>query len=392
MITKEQNERLTRVGPGTPGGELLRRYWQPLCPSGEITEANPKKRIRIMGEDLLVFRDVSGKISCVEGNCPHRGVALYYGFLEDDGIRCCYHGWKFAPDGRCIDMPFEKGKANFMDRMSIRSYPVQKLGGLLFVYMGPDPAKAPLLPRWDVLAREDGQREVWTFPTHHCNWVQIQENTADSTHTYYLHGIMDKRLGNKHPFAAYYRQPIEKLEWEPCEWGIDKKIHYGGDMPTVEIRPPLLFPNVLRIPISELEAMHWRVPIDDTNTRILFCSFLSEGYGGKPMSADADAPFKYLPEMKTPDGEYDLKSFPSHDQMAMESQGPIYDRTKEHLGSTDRGIALYRKMLDEQIARVEQGLDPDVAFLRDPEKNRIISFESATSPVEGIARLRGAAE
>src|SRR3970040_1227732 len=110
MITHEQNERLTRVGPGTPGGELLRRYWQPLCPAGELTAANPKKRIRILGEDLLIFRDSTGKIACVEGHCPHRGAALYYGFLEEDGVRCCYHGWKFAPAGPCIEMPFEGAK------------------------------------------------------------------------------------------------------------------------------------------------------------------------------------------------------------------------------------------------------------------------------------------
>ena len=111
MVSKKQNERLTRVGPGTPGGELLRRYWHPLCPSGELTDDRPKKRIRVMGEDLLVYRNSEGRVFCVEGNCPHRGAALYYGFLEEDGIRCCYHGWKFSETGQCIDMPFEGGPA-----------------------------------------------------------------------------------------------------------------------------------------------------------------------------------------------------------------------------------------------------------------------------------------
>jgi 5,5'-dehydrodivanillate O-demethylase oxygenase subunit len=392
MVPHDQNERLTRVGPGTPGGELLRRYWHPLCPSAEITEARPKKRIRILGEDLLVFRDGSGKISCVEGHCPHRGAALYYGFLEEDGIRCCYHGWKFAPDGRCVDMPFETGKANFMDRMSIKSYPVQSLGGLLFVYMGPEPARAPLLPRWDVTVREDGERLIRIFPVHRCNWLQIQENTADSTHTVFLHGVMDQKLGTNHPFAAYYRRPIEKLEWEFCEWGLDKTIWYGGDVPDVEIRPPLIFPNILRIPNGPVEVMHWRVPIDDVNTRIIYMAFTPSRDGKTRMADGADAPFEYLPEMKTEDGEYDLQSFFSQDQMAMESQGAIYDRTKEHLGASDRGIAMFRKQLEDQIARVEQGLDPDVAFLRDPEKNRIITFDNATSPVDGISKLRAAGE
>ena len=391
MITQEQNERFTRVGPGTPGGELLRRYWQPLCPAGELTAANPKKRIRILGENLLVFRDGSGRISCIEGHCPHRGAALYYGFLEEDGIRCCYHGWKFAPSGKCIDMPFEKGRDAFKERMSIKSYPVQKLGGLLFGYMGPDPAKAPLLPRWDVLVRVDGARNLRVFPDHHCNWLQIQENTADSTHTVFLHGVMDQKLGTNHPFAPYYRRPIDRLEWEFCEWGIDKTIYYGGDVPDVEVRPPLIFPNILRIPNGPAEVMHWRVPIDDTHTRIFFASFLPSK-DGTTMPEDADAPFEYLPEMKTPDGEYDLQSFFSQDQMAMESQGAIYDRSNEHLGASDRGIAMFRKQLDEQITRVEQGLDPNVAYIRDSVRNRIISFDNATSPMDGLAKLRAAGE
>ena len=389
MVTRVQNERLTRVGAGTPGGELLRRYWQPLCPAAEITAAKPKKRVRILGEDLLVFRAASGKVSCVEGHCPHRGAALYYGFLEEDGIRCCYHGWKFDGEGKCVERPFEKST---VAGLCLPAYPVQELGGLLFVYMGPDPARAPLLPRWDVMVRDDGAREIRIFPVHHCNWLQIQENTADSTHTVFLHGVMDERLGTKHPFAAYYRRPIEKLSFEFCEWGLDKTIWYGGDVPDVEIRPPLIFPNILRIPNGPVEVMHWRVPIDDTHTRIIYVGFTPARVGNVRMPEDADVPFEYLPEMKTEDGEYDLQSFFSQDQMAMESQGAIYDRTKEHLGTSDRGIAMFRQQLEEQISRVEQGLDPDVAFLRDPAKNRIITFDNATSPVEGISKLRAAGE
>jgi 5,5'-dehydrodivanillate O-demethylase len=218
MITSEQNERLTRVGPGTPGGELLRRYWQPLCPAAEITADKPKKCVRILGEDLLVFRDGEGRLACVEEHCKHRGTSLFYGYLEPAGIRCCYHGWLYDIQGQCIEQPFEPGDSRMKNGMRLKSYPVQSLGGLLFVYMGPDPAKATLLPRWDVLVREDGRREVKAFPIHDCNWLQIQENTADSTHTFYLHGIMDVRLGTKHPFAPYYRRPIDKLEFSFCEW------------------------------------------------------------------------------------------------------------------------------------------------------------------------------
>jgi 5,5'-dehydrodivanillate O-demethylase len=388
MINAKQNERLTRVGPGTPGGELLRRYWQPLCPAAEITEENPKKRVRILGEDLLVFLDAHGRLGCVEEHCKHRGASLYYGYLEPEGIRCCYHGWLYGTDGKCLEQPFEPKGSKFKDEIRLKSYPVQSLGGLLFAYMGPDPEKAPLLPRWDVLVREDGRREVKVFPIHHCNWLQIQENTADSTHTFYLHGVMDRRIGLKHPFAPYYRRPIEKLDFKVCEWGIDKVIEYGGDLPEVEIRPPLIFPNILRIPNGPMEVMHWRVPIDDKATRILFVAFTPVADGSTRTPEGASIPYVYIPEMKRPDGEYDLQSFFSQDQMAQETQGEIYDRTNENLGVSDRGIVLFRKMLAEQIDRVEKGDEPSVAVVRDPAKNRMIEFPNITSPVAGLQKLR----
>ena len=388
----QTNERLTRVGPGTPGGELLRRFWQPLCPAGEITEENPKKRVRIMGEDLLVFRDAQGNLACVEEHCKHRGASLYYGYVEEGGIRCCYHGWLYDVKGQCTETPFEPPHSKFKDEIKLKAYPVQSLGGLLFAYMGPDPDKAPLLPRWDVLVREDGSRKIHIFPTHHCNWLQIQENTADSTHTFFLHGVMDKKRDLKHPFAAYYRRPILRTEFKACEWGLDKVIEYGGAVPEVEIRPPLIFPNILRIPNGPTEVMHWRVPIDDVSTRIVFLAFTPAKDSSVRTPEGANVPFVYDPEMKTPDGEYKLDSFFSQDQMAMETQGAIYDRTNENLGVSDRGIVLYRRMLLEQIKRVEEGQEPNVGVVRDAERNaRMIDFPGITSPVN-MAELVKAAE
>src|SRR5262245_53479504 len=128
MVTSAQNERLTKVGPGTPGGELLRRYWQPLCPAAEITEANPKKRIRVMGESLLVFRHSAARIGCVEEFCKNRGAALYDDYVEENGIRCCYHGWKYDCSGQCIEEAGEPKASRLKDEMRLKSYPVQKLG------------------------------------------------------------------------------------------------------------------------------------------------------------------------------------------------------------------------------------------------------------------------
>ncbi len=268
MLTQEQNERLTKVGRGTPCGNLLRRYWQALCPTGEITAENNKKRVRILGEDLLVYRGDDGKIACIAEHCLHRRASLFFGFIEPGGIRCCYHGWKFDAQGKCTERPFE---AHAPDNLCLPTYPVEELGGLLFVYMGPDRARAPLLPRWDVLVRNDGKRNIVVLPVHECNWLQIQENTVNSVHTYYLHGHMSavKNLPTLAQGRYFYR-PIESYDWDLCEWGVEKTVVYGGDQPEVEIRPPLIFPNILRIPEGPVEAMHFRVPIDDTHTRIFW--------------------------------------------------------------------------------------------------------------------------
>jgi 5,5'-dehydrodivanillate O-demethylase len=387
MVDAAQNERMTRTGRGTPGGELLRRYWQPLCPASELTPGRPKKRVRLLGEDLVVFRDTEGRIGCVEEFCKHRRASLYHGFVEDRGLRCCYHGWLYDREGRCLEQPFEPGESAFRNSIRLRAYPVQALGGLLFAYMGPAPERAPLLPRWDVLVREDGVREVRVHPLHHCNWLQIQENTADSTHTYYLHGRMNEVLGVGHPFAPYYLRPIERYEYSYCEWGIDKVIEYGGEFAEVEVRPPLIFPNILRIPTGPIETIHWRVPVDDENTRILIVAFTPSSDPAVRSAEGDPVPVVHYPEWRLGDGEYDLGTFPAQDAMVQESQGRIYDRTEENLGVSDRGVFLFRRMLLEQIARVEQGEEPTVAVVRDPERNRIIAFPSMTSPVETMRRL-----
>ncbi len=372
MLSKEENERLTRVGPGTPCGQLLRRYWQPVAVASELTPTKPTQRVKVLGEDLVVFRDRQGRYGCLAEHCAHRGTSLYYGFVEDDGLRCAYHGWKYDACGRCLEQPFEPPGSTYKDRVRQRAYPVQKLAGLLFIYMGPEPA--PLLPRWDVLVREDGVRKIQTQPPLRCNWLQAQENTADSVHTYYLHGHMMKLLGRND--GAYYYRPIVKYEWDLCEWGVTKVLHYGGDRPEVEVRPPLVFPNILRIPQGRDECIHWRVPIDDTSTRIFIVCF-TPSPDGRKVEQPEDPPVEYQ-EQYLPDGEYDLTTFYGQDRMAWETQGPLYDRTQEHLGATDRGIILFRKLLAEQIRIVEQGGDP-IALVRDPAKNQCIEFRSRSN-------------
>jgi 5,5'-dehydrodivanillate O-demethylase oxygenase subunit len=378
MLSKEENERLTRVGPGTPGGELLRRYWQPLCAASELSAEKPKRRVKILGEELVVFRDEQGTYGCVAEHCAHRGVSLYYGFVEDCGIRCAYHGWKYATrNGQCLEQPFEPAGSTYKDRVRQRAYPVQKLAGMLFAYMGPEPA--PLLPRWDVLVREDGVRKIQIHAPLRCNWLQAQENTADTVHTYYLHGHMLRLQGRND--GAYFYRPIVSYEWGLCEWGVTKTCHYGGEHPEIEIRPPLVFPNILRIPQGRDECLHWRVAIDDTTTQIYTMVF-TPSPDGRRVEQPEDPPLE-LVDQYLPDGEHDLTGFYGQDRMAWETQGAIFDRSEEHLGATDRGIVMFRRLLAEQIAVVEQGGEP-MALVRDPAKNEIIAFESRNNDPEAV--------
>ncbi|MGD9944404.1 MAG: Rieske 2Fe-2S domain-containing protein [Burkholderiaceae bacterium] len=378
MLSVEQNELVTRIGPGTPCGELMRRYWQPLCPVADLTPKRPKKRVRILGEDLVVYRDQQGRYACIDEHCAHRRASLYYGFVEPDGIRCFYHGWKFSVNGECLDRPFERAEGN--KSIKLRAYPVRALGGLLFVYMGPEPAKAPLLPRWDVLVRDDRPRKIRVLPVHNCNWLQIQENAADTLHTYYLHGHLSRVYGFDTTYLGdYYYRPIQHYDWAPCEWGVAKTVVYGGDNPEEEIRPPMIFPNVLRVPAGPVETMQWRVPIDDTHTRIFWVGLMPlTGPQATPMSEHETV--TYLPEEFDENGDHNLESFYSQDRAALETQGEIVDRSLERLGASDKGIVLFRKMLIEQIERVRAGQEPEIAVVRDPEQNRMIEFPGVTAP------------
>jgi 5,5'-dehydrodivanillate O-demethylase len=377
VLSQEQNERLTRVGPSTPCGDLLRRYWQVVGPVGELLGVQRKQRVRILGEDLVVYRKDDGSFAAVSEQCPHRAASLYFGFIEPDGIRCCYHGWKFDGNtGACVERPFETQAPHAGTHLT--TYPVQQLSGLLFVYMGPDPANAPLLPRWDVLANTARPKKILVMPVHNCNWLQIQENTVDTVHTYYLHGHMSEveKLPTLDISPFFYR-PIESYEYAVGPYGIEKSLVYGGSAPETVTFPPMIFPNILRITEGPVDSLHFRVPIDDEHTRIIWIGLLPPGAG--VACRDEDIPYTIEVD---PSGikveDVSLDTFYGQDRVVWETQGRVADRTRETLGASDRGIVLFRRMLDEQIARVERGDEPDVAVFRDPEKNRVLGFDYIT--------------
>src|SRR6266498_1024515 len=188
MISREENERLTKVGPGTPVGELLRRYWHPIAAVSELA-LNETKYVRILGEELVLFKDRQGRFGLVGAYCAHRRANLTYGIVEEDGLRCPYHGWKYDSTGRCVEQPFEETLrlSNApSDKLTLSAYPVEQLGGLIFAYLGPSPA--PLLPRCDLLIEENVWRETGYTVTL-CNWLQTVENILDPVHVEWLHGV-----------------------------------------------------------------------------------------------------------------------------------------------------------------------------------------------------------
>jgi 5,5'-dehydrodivanillate O-demethylase len=384
MLTREQNESLTQVGPGTPGGELLRRYWHPTVPAAELTPERPVKRVRLLGEDLVLYRTESGAYGLLGEHCSHRGTSLAYGFLEGETLRCPYHGWLYDPNGHCVEQPFEPAQSLMKHTLKHPAYPAQRIAGLIWAYLGPHPA--PLLPRWDVTAREDGTRHIDVQDMLECNWLQCQENSLDPTHVYYLHGqqMVARGIRTKNQY-----RPIANYEFERIPEGIRKRRTFEGDGLNSYVEPghPAVFPNILRHDMEGRDGvnphdgtmpidMHFRIPVDDTHTQVIWLGFTPSPDGSW------DDPYTQVPSLeygrshKDENGEFHVATFPSQDGMAWVTQGPVWDRTRERLGAGDLGIAMWRELLAEQIAIVQAGGDP-INVYRDPEANQLIEFSPA---------------
>ena len=372
MLTREENEMLTGVGRGTPGGEMLRRYWMPVAVSAELTDEKPIRPVRILGENLVVYRDRKGRYGLVGEQCPHRKASLAFGRVDEEGIRCPYHGWKFDCTGACLEQPAEPAEGGFKNKIKHTAYPVEKLGGLLWAYLGPEPR--PLLPRWDVLVWEHGKRWIEKHELYHCNWVQPMENSVDPSHLYWLHGETAHLVG-----------VVDKYEEEhnfiPFEYGIMKQRRTPGrkpgDGPQID-QHPLLFPITLRHVFRQVKTdgllrhnLQIRVPVDDAHTQVYVVFFTPNETDHSP--ADRDTLWEYFP-IRNDQGEYRLEHVLVQDAMAWETQGAPTDRTQEHLGVGDEGVILLRKLLREQIEIVKKGGDP-LGIVRDPNKNRLIEFD-----------------
>ena len=396
MLSREENDLLCRVGPGTAMGDLMRQYWIPAALSSELPEPDGAPlRVRLLGEDLIAFRVTSGAVGLIQNVCPHRGASLFYGRNEGEGLRCVYHGWKFGITGGCTDMPSEPAESNFKHKVRAVAYPCVERGGLVWAYLGPrkDP---PPLPALEPNMLPDSSIQVYQRA---CNWVQALEGDIDTGHTVFLHlGSVDAEevpAGTWARYALAERAP--RYEVTDTDFGVMYGAYRPAEADTDYWRiANFLFPFYAMVPTGvlglEVRVRAW-VPMDDDHTLALTIS-----RGQPPQSRHAGrqvvGPPETLPNttdwygrfrcVGTADNDYliDRKSQKTNsytgissiflqDQAVTESMGPIYDRTQEHLGTSDAMVIRTRKRLIDAArtlrdsGRIPPGVDnPDVYAVR----------------------------
>ena len=371
MLSVQENDALTKVGPGTPMGELMRRYWHPLAATGELDE-RPTKAVRLLGEDLVLYKDRSGTIGLIERLCPHRRVDLSYGIPEENGLRCMYHGWMFNETGQCIEQPFEETvhpDGRFKEKVKIQGYPVEDRFGLLWAYMGPLPA--PILPTWEPYAYENGFASIGIIELP-CNWLQCQENSLDPVHLEWLHGYWGEvqrreaaqRNGEAPELVPIVPKQHRKIGFSEFDNGIIKRRVAGDDATEDDadwaVGHPALFPNILYVGDMVKCNFQYRVPIDDTTTLHVTWFYYKSAPGVTRPKQDK-VPYWQVP-LFDQDGAIIPDLVNHQDFVAWVTQGPSADRSLEKLGESDRGVIMFRKQLRDQINVVADGGDPMNVF------------------------------
>ena len=400
MLTTEDNELLTRVGAGTPMGELLRQFWTPFMPSPDVTVDGPLKRVRLLGEDLIAFRDSNGDVGLLAENCPHRGASLFFGRNEECGLRCNYHGWKFDVTGACLDMPNEPTESNFKDKVRAIAYPVRDVNGMLWAYMGPRETPPPF-PAFEIntLPAEN------VFPPHimveECNWVQGLEGDLDSSHVFFIHGRLQE-VATPPPgemMGGWTYDLAPTLEVVGTDYGVvySAKRQFKPDSTDVYHRiTQYVYPYFTMIAAGSpnmVSARAW-VPIDDEYHMLISIRAKLDGPVTEQERAQALDPFAraggYVPETTDPRTRYHTAANKDNDflldyniqktlnksgipfagnlqdRAMTETMGTIYDRRKEHLGTSDRMIIFVRKQL--MAAARQYAEDGSVPAVVDNEK------------------------
>ncbi len=387
MLDTAKNRLLTEVGAGSPMGELLRRYWLPIAAVSEF-ESISVKTVRLLGEDLTLYKDLSGTFGLVDRHCPHRRADTSYGFVEECGLRCNYHGWLFDENGRCTEQPYEDvaaPQARFKDKVRIKAYPVEAHAGLLWAYLGPEPR--PLVPNWEPFTWKNGFVQI-VFAEVPCNWLQCQENSIDPVHFEWMHMNWSVRLeaaergGDK---LGPYSPRHLKLAFEEFDYGfVYRRIREGMNEcdPMWTVGRVCLWPNAL----FTGDHFEWRVPIDDENTLSVTWAFSRVPKESEPYVQER-IPAWHGPVKEAESGRWISSHIMNQDFVAWVGQGVIADRTQEHLGTSDAGILMLRKRFQNDLEAIGRGEDPK-AVIRDAQVNQCVGLPIAERKLlmEGLPR------
>ena len=370
MLSQEENEALTRVGPGTPMGNLLRRYWHPVAAAGELEE-RPTRPVRICGEDLVLYRTGEDTYGVIERFCAHRGTDLAYGVVEDAALRCPRHGWLYAEDGLCVEMPLEDELPE--EPIRLNAYRAEAKAGMVWVYLGPEPA--PLIPDWEPFSRENGLVQV-VLSVLHCNWLQCQENTLDGIDLELFVDAMEAAQRNGTP-----------PQLPPLDFDFDEFEHGYVVRPTAEdetsITKTSLWPNGLFSGDARSCRFEWRVPMDDETTLNL-AWFFDEAVPGSAAASGQGIHFWYAQTREEDTGEA-IRTHQLNKKFAIWlNQEPIINRTKEHLTESDAGVVMLRGKLFSQMALIQDGGEPK-ALIFDPAENQKLLLPN-TTPLYAPAR------
>jgi len=347
----QEDEEFAHVGPGTPCGEYLRRFWQPIVLSEELQDL--PRRLRIMGENLVAFRDKSGTVGLLELHCPHRGTSLEFGLVSEKGIRCCYHGWLFDVDGTILETPGEPPDSTLKDRLFHGAYPVHEYHGLVFAYMGPPDKQPdfPILDTFDLPGYQLMARPGYIWP---CNWLQVKENSMDPAHLAFLH-ILPGSEGFTGDLAALgewdFMETTAGMVYIDTRRQGDKVWVRVADFipPNIHQFPPNADPLAQRTTMNRPAATTWTVPIDDTHTMQIGFRRAPEGRAlRREAGFGQDGNRSYEERQRVP-GDYDAQ---------MSIHGGISRHGLEHLASTDRGVIMLRNMIRQGIRTIQHGADP----------------------------------
>jgi phthalate 4,5-dioxygenase len=391
MLSKEENALISQTDRGTPMGEYFRRFWMPVLLSSELPEVDcPPVRVRLLGEDLVAFRDSNGQVGLIEANCPHRGASLFFGRNEESGIRCVYHGWKFDVEGHCVDMPSEPAESNFKHKVQATAYPCVERSGVIWTYMGPKELLAP--PPEFEWARVPDSHVVVNKAIISCNWLQVMEGDFDSSHISFLHSRLPspeeraRRYDPNNPGAIFNRSDRSpQYTVIPKDYGLMVGARRNADEDKYYWRVSQwltpFYDMIGHDPGAMAMSAHATVPMDDHHC----WSWAVRWEGDRPMTAEERTqwsgeearvpiqPGSFWPkanvtndylierEMQRTKSFTGIPGIGNQDLAMTEGMGPVVDRSREHLGTSDLAIIRIRRELLQAARALQQGVEPYAA-------------------------------